>query len=94
MQKLTSVPNLDIYTQKMANPLSNLYLHFLIGMPFCKIFTVDLTVTTHYIGQIYGADFAKFCGLLRIYELYYNDFCLFSHQIFVPWSFLEKKIKS
>ena len=24
----------------------------------------------HYIGQIYGGDFAKFCGLLRIYELY------------------------
>ena len=24
----------------------------------------------HYIGQIYGGDFVKFCGLLRIYELY------------------------
>ena len=24
----------------------------------------------HYIGQIYSGDFAKFCGLLRIYELY------------------------
>ena len=23
----------------------------------------------HYIGQIYGGDFTKFCGLLRIYEL-------------------------
>ena len=23
----------------------------------------------YYIGQIYGGDFAKFCGLLRIYEL-------------------------
>ena len=23
-----------------------------------------------YIGQIIGEDFAKFCGLLRIYELY------------------------
>ena len=34
---------------------------------FCKITTVDLTVTT--LGQIYGGDFAKFCGLLRIYEL-------------------------
>ena len=22
-------------------------------------------------GQIYGGDFAKFCGLLRIYELYH-----------------------
>ena len=25
-----------------------------------------------YIGQITGWDFAKFCGLLRIYELYFN----------------------
>ena len=24
----------------------------------------------YYIGQIYGGDFAKMCGLLRIYELY------------------------
>ena len=24
----------------------------------------------YYIGQIYGGDFSKFCGLLRIYELY------------------------
>ena len=24
----------------------------------------------HYIGQIYGGDFAKYCGLLRVYELY------------------------
>ena len=23
-----------------------------------------------YMGQIYGGDFAKFCGLLRIHELY------------------------
>ena len=23
-----------------------------------------------YIGQIIGGDFAKFCGLLRVYELY------------------------
>ena len=35
---------------------------------FCKIPTVDLT-DWHYIGQIYGGDFAKFCGLLRISEL-------------------------
>ena len=26
-----------------------------------------------YIGQITGGDFAKFCGLLRIYELYQMD---------------------
>ena len=24
------------------------------------------------IGQIYGRDFAKICGLLRIYELYHE----------------------
>ena len=35
---------------------------------FCKISTVDLTGTT--LGQIYGGDFAKFCGLLRIYEFW------------------------
>ena len=38
---------------------------------FYEISTVDLTVTT-FVGQIYGGDFAKFCGLLRIYELYLN----------------------
>jgi hypothetical protein len=27
-------------------------------------------VDWHYIGQIYGGDFAKLLGLLRIYELY------------------------
>ena len=36
---------------------------------FCEITTLDLS----YVccdSQIYGGDFAKFCGLLRIYELY------------------------
>ena len=28
----------------------------------------------HYIGQIIGGDFAKFCGLLRIYELYEHTY--------------------
>ena len=27
----------------------------------------------HYIGQIYGGDFANFCGLFRIYELYEKE---------------------
>ena len=36
---------------------------------FCKISTVDL-IFMDYIGQIYGGDFAKKCGLLRMYELY------------------------
>ena len=42
---------------------------------FCEISTVDLTGTT-YIGQIYCGDFAKFCGLLRIYELYVPYFLI------------------
>ena len=33
-------------------------------------FTLILTGTTIYIGQIYRGDFTKFCDLLRIYELY------------------------
>ena len=33
----------------------------------CDISTVDSA------SQIYGGDFAKFCGLLRIYELYKYD---------------------
>ena len=28
-----------------------------------------------YIGKIYGGGFAKFCGLLRIYELYTKGIC-------------------
>ena len=27
----------------------------------------------HYIGQIYGGNFSKFCGLLRIYDLHLYD---------------------
>ena len=30
---------------------------------------LHLTFDWHYIGQNWGEDFAKFCGLLRIYEL-------------------------
>ena len=33
---------------------------------FCEISTVDFVVCSK--GQIYGGDFAKFCGLPRIYE--------------------------
>ena len=47
---------------------------------FCEISTVDLTTTT-YIGQIYGGDFTKLCGLLRIYELYVRNW-LFSEWVF------------
>ena len=38
--------------------------------PVRLLHPVCLIDTTEYIGQIYGRDFAKFCGLLRIYELY------------------------
>ena len=34
-----------------------------------EIFTVNLTLCSKC--QIYGEDFANFCGLLRKYELYY-----------------------
>ena len=36
MKKLTSVPNLNILSQKLANPPLNLPLHFLIGIPFLR----------------------------------------------------------
>ena len=36
---------------------------------FCEISTVDLSYVCS-ASQIYGGDFAKFCGLLRMYELY------------------------
>ena len=36
---------------------------------FCEISTLDL-LCLFSVSQIYGGDFAKFCGLLRIYELY------------------------
>ena len=35
---------------------------------FCKISTI---FDWQYIGWIIGGDFAKFCGFLRIYELWY-----------------------
>ena len=46
---------------------------------------LHLTFDWQYIGQIIGGDFAKFCGLLRIYELYYKfpaskNWFLYLHQ--------------
>ena len=35
---------------------------------FFEIFPVDLSYVCS-ASQIYGGDFAKFCGLLKIYEL-------------------------
>ena len=55
------------------------FLYFLIIRPVIVcIFQEDYKVFRnlhhrfdwHYIGQIYGGDFAKFCGLLKIHELY------------------------
>ena len=43
-----------IYSEKATKILRNLHQIF----------------DWHYIEQIFGGDFAKFCGLLRIYELY------------------------
>ena len=57
--------------EKEKSFLRHMYVKFIYSekaTKFCEISTVDLTVTT-FIGQIYGGDFAKFCGLLRIYEL-------------------------
>ena len=41
---------------------------------FCEISTADLTYVVSRNAQIYGGDFAKFRGLLRIYELYVMQF--------------------
>ena len=44
----------------------------------------------HYVGQIYGGDFAKFCGL-RIYELYlFNE--LFMDLVLHTWFKLSVKV--
>ena len=37
----------------------------------------------HYIEQIYGGDFAKFCGLLRMFELYNLSKIMYSLRIHV-----------
>ena len=47
-----------------------MYVLFIkIAMMVKFIYTEKATTFWHYIGQIYGGDFAKSCGLLRIYEL-------------------------
>ena len=58
---------------------------------FCKISTVDLTVTT--LGQIYGGDFAKICGLFRIYELYEIQFSLHTEIKKLPEAILKYEQK-
>ena len=48
-----------------------IWIKFIYSEKAFKILrNLHLTFDSHYIGQKYGEDFAKFCGLLRIYELY------------------------
>ena len=42
--------------------------------------TLHLTFDWYYIGQKQGEDFAKFCGLLRIYELYLFYVCTTTYE--------------
>ena len=47
---------------------------------FSEISTADLSYVSSN-GQIYGGDFTKFCGLLRIYELYHKHlFVIFRNE--------------
>ena len=50
---------------------------------FQKTFHSLRSLRTHwyYIGQKQGGDFAKFSGLLRIYELYQLGVVLFSYDL-------------
>ena len=50
-----------IYSDKATNFFQNLHRRF----------------DWHYIGQMYGGDFAKFCALLRIYEIYIGKYLIF-----------------
>ena len=57
---------------------------------FCFAFKIpdDRAVTTiYYLRQIYGGDFAKICGLLRIYELNHLEYS------FLGWMTYKKQIK-
>ena len=62
-----------IYCQKKGAILAKMiWIKFIYSekaTKFCEISTNYLIGST-YKGQIIGRDFATFCGLLRIYELY------------------------
>ena len=47
------------------------FIHSVKATKFCEISTLLLTADWHYIGQKEGGDFAKFCGLLKMYDLYF-----------------------
>ena len=52
---------------------NNLHVKVHIFLEGHKILrNLHLTFDWHYIGKKKGEDFAKFCGLLRVYELYKN----------------------
>ena len=58
-----------LVTHASAN-LSKWFLKFIYSEKATKIFKISTVDLTGYnIGQIYGRDFAKFCDLLRIYEI-------------------------
>ena len=67
---MASLQTLGIILENKASRKLNLkFIYSEKATKFCEISTVDLTVTT-YTEQIYGEDFTKFCGLLKIFELY------------------------
>ena len=67
--------SVQIITEEIARAwVSTVFVKFIYSEKankFCEISNVDLSYPTyvHSASQIYGGDFAKFCGLLRIYEL-------------------------
>ena len=65
--KLTNLPNVSMF----INILKFIYSEK--ATKFCEIFPFLLTTVLTY-SQKEGEHFAKFCGLLRIYELYQGPF--------------------
>ena len=62
------------------------FIHSEKATKFCEISTVDLTYVLS-ASQIFSGDFAIFCGLLRIYELYIRK-----SKILLTFAFQSKKI--
>ena len=77
LQKLTSVPNLGLLSQKLANPPLNLPLHFLIGIPFS-------TFSTFYKFIIF------FINLLTLYNKYGHFVLIRLDQICPKWIKLDQ----
>ena len=66
--KLVSARKKSIQIRMVINKNAVKFIFSEKATNFSVISTADL-IGTRYIGQIYGGDFAKFCGLFRIYEL-------------------------